>query len=144
MLATDGLDALGSHGGEGPRGFGGDSQIGPVVANAIQERVAEALENPEGTGAGMTEEDASILLTALEEISGAAAELSAAGDLASARESFFALTRPMAKYRKLAGDERTIVAYCSMVKKAWIQPRGEIVNPYYGQAMPRCGEVVGE
>jgi hypothetical protein len=50
----------------------------------------------------------------------------------------------MSRYRKLIGDDSVVVAYCPMEKKAWLQPDGEIENPYGGQAMPRCGRVVPE
>ncbi len=42
----------------------------------------------------------------------------------------------------MAGIEGTTVVFCPMAKKAWIQPEGEIGNPYLGQEMPTCGEVV--
>jgi hypothetical protein len=31
-----------------------------------------------------------------------------------------------------------------MAQKVWLQPKGEIGNPYYGQSMARCGEFVSE
>jgi hypothetical protein len=45
---------------------------------------------------------------------------------------------------KMVGGKGTIVAFCSMTKKSWLQPKGEIGNPYYGKSMPRCGEVVSK
>lgn len=81
---------------------------------------------------------------ALEEIEASALKLVDLTDLDAVREEFFLLTQPMARYRRLAGDKNTVVAYCSMAQKAWIQPAGEIGNPYYGKEMPKCGEVVGE
>ena len=36
------------------------------------------------------------------------------------------------------------VAFCSMTQKVWLQPSGEIGNPYYGQSMARCGEFVSQ
>lgn len=83
-------------------------------------------------------------VAALGEIEYSAMELAQASDLTAAREGLFGLTKPMAKYRKLTGDQSTVVAYCPMAQKAWIQPEGEIGNPYLGQEMPNCGEVVGE
>jgi hypothetical protein len=82
--------------------------------------------------------------TALLEIQESASMLAHASSLESAREEFFVLTRSMAMVRKLAGDRSTLVAYCSMAQKAWIQPEGEIGNPYMGRKMPRCGEIVGD
>jgi hypothetical protein len=41
-------------------------------------------------------------------------------------------------------EPNTVVVYCAMAEKVWIQPKGEIGNPYYGQSMARCGEVVSK
>lgn len=123
----------------------GDSMGGIVEhAKSIEKQAGGLLTNFEAAKTGVPEGDVAVLEAALQEIESAASKLSAAGDLTSAREAFFALTKPMAKYRKLAGDDETIVAYCPMAQKAWIQPEGEIRNPYLGQEMPTCGEVVGE
>jgi hypothetical protein len=80
----------------------------------------------------------------LEEIRSAASSLSSAENLASTRGDYFALTKPMARYRYLTGHQDTVIAYCPMAQKAWIQPKGEIGNPYLGQEMPKCGDVVKE
>ncbi len=53
-----------------------------------------------------------------------------------------ALALPV-RYRQLAGDTTTAVAYCPMAKKPWLQKEGEAIgNPYYGQKMPGCGSFV--
>ena len=36
------------------------------------------------------------------------------------------------------------VAFCSMAQKVWLQPSGEIGNPYYGQSMAWCGKFVSQ
>lgn len=113
-------------------------------ALAIRDQAAQLLADPPGVEVGVPEQDAGELDSVLEEIETAAEKLADAADLEAARAGFSALTKPLARYRKLAGDDQTIVAYCSMARKAWIQPSGEIGNPYMGQRMPRCGEVVGE
>ncbi len=78
-------------------------------------------------------------------ISGFARQLSEASDLESAREAFYELSKVMVQYRsKLGGEDLPVVAYCSMLKKSWLQPEGEIGNPYYGQSMAGCGEIVGK
>lgn len=33
--------------------------------------------------------------------------------------------------------------YCPMVKRSWLQPEGDVGNPYFGRKMPGCGNVVG-
>lgn len=79
----------------------------------------------------------------LAKISDAAGKLAEASDLDNAREAFYEISKLMVQYRsKAGGDGLPVVVYCSMAKKSWLQPEGEIGNPYYGQSMARCGEVV--
>jgi len=75
-------------------------------------------------------------------ISEAAAEFGEASDLETARQALYPLSKALVRYRKLATGDLPAVAYCPMAKKSWLQPSGEIGNPYYGQAMPTCGEIV--
>lgn len=112
-------------------------------AKAILEQATELAEGFSPAKAGVPESQGGDFEVALQEIQTAASSLAAAGDLVSAREDFFALTKPMVRYRKPSGTGGTIVAYCSMAQKAWIQPEGDIGNPYMGQKMPKCGEIVG-
>lgn len=74
----------------------------------------------------------------------AAEGLRAAVDIDGARESFGELSEAMVRYRQLVPDPQRVVVFCSMAQKVWLQPKGEIGNPYYGQSMARCGEVVAE
>lgn len=67
--------------------------------------------------------------------------LAKASDLASARAAFASLSDEMIKVRTADKGERPMVAYCSMEKKSWLQPKGEISNPYTGAGMRKCGEV---
>ena len=113
-------------------------------AKALEEKASSLDQNLTAEQAGVSAHDLEDCATALGDIETAAKRLAEASDLETAREEFFVLTKPMAKYRKLTGDETTIVAYCSMAQKAWIQPDQEIGNPYFGQEMPTCGEVIGE
>ena len=49
----------------------------------------------------------------------------------------------MVRYRAEVEGERPAVGYCPMAAKSWLQLDGEeIGNPYYGQSMASCGEVV--
>jgi len=109
-------------------------------AREIEKRAAEL-----GKDAGLADEavpDGSTQewLGLVEEIAAAAAQLGSAEELETAREAFFALSKPMGRYRKLVADGSTIVAFCPMEKKAWLQPDGEFENPYLGQEMPTCGQ----
>ena len=81
--------------------------------------------------------------TLLPEIAGAARELAAATDIAAAREAFYELSKALVRYRGEVEGERPAVVYCPMAAKSWLQLEAEeIGNPYYGQSMARCGEVV--
>jgi hypothetical protein len=111
-------------------------------ATALQQKAGSLLETFSAAKAGVPEAEASDTEATLQEIEAKAASLAATDDLVAAREDFFALTKPMARYRKLTSDDSTVVAYCSMAQKAWIQPEGDIGNPYLGQEMPTCGEVI--
>jgi len=72
----------------------------------------------------------------------AAAQLTSAGDIADAREKFGRLSEAIDAYMtglKLTPPEGVRVAVCPMVKKPWMQEGAAISNPYYGKAMPTCG-----
>jgi hypothetical protein len=113
-------------------------------AGAIEDQVKGLLEEFDAATSSVPEKEVATLKPVLEEIQAAASKLTGTDGLDSAREHFFSLTKPLVRFRKLSGDQTTIVAYCPMTQKAWIQPEGEIGNPYMGQQMPKCGEVVGE
>lgn len=78
------------------------------------------------------------------QIAEAARKLSVAKDLQTARDAFYELSKPMVRWREAAGSKSNVVAYCSMSKRSWLQPKGEIGNPYYGKSMATCGEVVSK
>lgn len=78
----------------------------------------------------------------LPELTEAATALSAAVPLDAAREAFYDLSKPLIRWRKAAGSDRPVVAYCPMAKRSWLQPKAGLGNPYYGQSMLTCGEVV--
>lgn len=74
----------------------------------------------------------------------AAEKLAGATDLEAARDAFHDLSEPLVRWRKEAG-EGPVVVYCSMKERSWLQiADDEIGNPYYGQAMARCGAVVSK
>jgi len=77
------------------------------------------------------------------EIAQSAVALATAEDISAARQAFGDLTKPLVRYRKAVGAERLKVAYCPMANKAWLQPEGEIGNPYYGSEMLTCGSFIG-
>jgi hypothetical protein len=65
-----------------------------------------------------------------------------AGDLERARHAFARLSDSLIEYRKTTTEEpKPIVAYCSMAKHSWLQPKGETTNPYLDASMRTCGEV---
>lgn len=72
-----------------------------------------------------------------------AGAVATARDLAAARAEFSALSDQMIKYRATLTGERPAIAYCAMEKKSWLQPRGNIGNPYL-PTMRACGEFKNE
>lgn len=76
------------------------------------------------------------------EVAKAAILLGSATDLAGAREAFYELSLPLVRLNELLAGERLKVVYCSMAKKSWLQRGEKVANPYHGQAMGDCGEVV--
>jgi hypothetical protein len=58
------------------------------------------------------------------------------------RAAFGSLSKALVRYRQLVPDPAPVVVFCSMAQEVWLQPEGEIGNPYYGQSMARCGDVV--
>lgn len=67
--------------------------------------------------------------------------LAAAKDLKGARLAFAALSDEMIRFRSSVKGDRPAVAYCSMEKKSWLQPKGAISNPYVDAGMRSCGEI---
>lgn len=111
-------------------------------AREIEKRAAEFRAAPELAEEAVSEDQVEEWAALLQEIGSAAVELAEANEIGQARELFFTLTKPVSRYRKLAGDRSTVVAYCPMAKQAWLQPDGEIENPYLGQEMPGCGRKI--
>ena len=73
----------------------------------------------------------------------AAKTVAAAPDLKAAREAFGPLSDAVIAAGKAEGwkDLSDVkLAYCPMVKQSWLQKGEKISNPYYGAAMPTCGE----
>jgi membrane fusion protein, copper/silver efflux system len=73
----------------------------------------------------------------------AAKRMEDAADLKGARDAFGALSDAVIAAGNAEGwkDVPDIkVAYCPMVNKSWLQKEGSVRNPYYGPAMPTCGE----
>ena len=111
-------------------------------ARSMEERTRALSANFSAEAAGVPDEKAAECEALLPELVTTASRLGDAADIGEAREAFFELSKPMGRYRKMAGIEGSMVVFCPMAKKAWIQPHGEIGNPYVGQEMPTCGEVI--
>lgn len=111
-------------------------------ARRIRAVVDAAFQDLDAASAGVPEarlDDVRALLPGIREGAG---RLEKAEGLPAAREAFADLFRLLVQYRGMLSSRRDIVAYCPMVKKSWLQPEGEIGNPYGGQEMTRCGTVV--
>ena len=113
-------------------------------AKAIQNRMDALVKDFDAEDAGVSAEKSAECKALLPEVSSAAAQLADAKGIDAVRNALFELSKPMGRYRKLAGIEGSMVVFCPMAKKAWIQPEGEIGNPYMGAEMPTCGRVIAD
>lgn len=113
-------------------------------ASAIARIANEAEKKFSPHAAGVKDADGNECIDLLGAVAKNAAALAKATDLAAARAAFSGLSEPMIRYREMAGGDRPVVVYCSMKKKTWLQPKGEIGNPYGGQKMARCGQVIAK
>ncbi len=111
-------------------------------AKAIADTAEALSQDFSAEKAGVHLDQAAAARQILPEMSQAATRLAEASDLGAAREALYPLSKALVRFRKLATGDLPAVAYCPMVKKSWLQPGGEIGNPYFGQAMPTCGEIV--
>jgi hypothetical protein len=114
----------------------------PTEARGIEQAVTDLQKRFGTSAAGVTGDKAGECQRLLPEIASAAHKLAEAKDLATARTAFGELSKPMVRYREMVSGTRPEVVYCPMAKKQWLQPAGTIGNPYLGQKMPTCGEIV--
>ena len=63
-------------------------------------------------------------------------------DLKAVRKNFKELSKPMAMWAGMSKPKGVDVVYCPMAKASWLQKKGKIRNPYYGQTMLSCGEFI--
>ena len=73
-------------------------------------------------------------------IAARARDVAKSANLNQAREAFAPLSDEMIKVRR-KGDPA--VYYCSMVRKSWLQKKGDVGNPY-AAGMEKCGELKAE
>ena len=115
----------------------GVNRHGAAIAEALRELQADF----SAESAGVTDEVATVVREKLDAMIAAADAIAGADSLQTAREAFYELSMPLVRWHAgVAGNLRPAVAYCPMHKKSWLQPDGEIGNPYGG--MPGCGEIV--
>jgi hypothetical protein len=76
-------------------------------------------------------------------IADCAQSIAVARELTDARRSFGALSDEMIKLRNTTKGARPSVYYCPMVKKSWLQAKGQVGNPY-DSTMALCGELKAE
>ena len=71
-----------------------------------------------------------------------AESLSKAKDLEAARAAFKLMSNSLIEFARSHNATGTYhVAYCPMAKASWLQTGTTVVNPYFGKAMPHCGQI---
>ncbi len=114
------------------------------AARGIHRLSTELEDSLDPQTAGISPENVEELREILPSIQESSSELAKAAAISEARESFGELSKALVQYRRLVTGPVPAVAFCSMAQKVWLQPSGEIGNPYYGQSMARCGEFVSQ
>ena len=74
-------------------------------------------------------------------VAAAAAKIERASSITDARKAFGESSEAMRAALLIAERDDFLVVYCPMVKLHWLQPKGELRNPY-GASMPNCGRVI--
>lgn len=103
------------------------------LANAIQKVDIKSL----------TEAEHKVFIPLQDKLSADAKDISQSKDLAKQRIYFASLSDNiylLAKEVKLS-EQPIYRDYCPMKKKYWLSSESAIKNPYFGKAMPTCGEV---
>jgi len=79
------------------------------------------------------------------EIAAGAGVLAQQTTIADARRAFGTMSEAIVASVKngavVVGDDIR-VGYCPMVRKSWLQKDGAVANPYYGEKMLTCGELI--
>jgi len=110
----------------------GISDLAKKIADA-----SKTLDTKEVTG-----EHAAHFMKIPSELNKAAEEVSKAKDLESARFHFKKISQTMAMWAGMSKPQNLNVMYCPMAKASWLQTGKKVHNPYYGQKMLSCGEMV--
>ena len=117
----------------------GVNEHGAAVAVALRALKADF----SAERAGVSPDVASAVQSKLDDMIATADELARAASLQAARDAFYELSMPLVRWHSgVDQSARPAVAYCPMHKRSWLQPDGEIGNPYGN--MPRCGEIVSK
>ena len=111
-------------------------------ALAMEKATRKLMADFDAERAGVPEDETGIVREALPELAEASAKLARARGIAAARDAFHAVSKPMVRYRSAVSEPGTVVVYCPMAERGWIQGGGPVANPYYGKSMLRCGTVL--
>jgi hypothetical protein len=123
----------------------GDSWSAETIGTAqrLRQEISALASKPTAEAAAVPAAKLPAVRGLLPEVAEAAAALAAAKDIETARDAFYRLSMPLVRWRASTGHGPA-VAFCSMAKRSWLQPAGkQIGNPYYGQRMAKCGQLVG-
>ncbi len=127
------------------RTLSSDSADGLAEPARALASAAKSLTTPAGLAAlGIASENHESAKRSLSELATAAESLAGAKDIAKARDAFYAISLPLVRVREWSKGERPSVAFCPHAKRSWLQPRGKLLNPYYGAEMLHCGAFVSD
>ncbi|KFF01013.1 hypothetical protein IX39_10445 [Chryseobacterium formosense] len=72
--------------------------------------------------------------------------ISLAKNIEAQRKPFYKLSEVMISiaHENKISDKTIFVQYCPMAKGSWLSNEKQIINPYYGSSMLKCGSVKSE
>jgi protein SCO1 len=123
------------------------SSSSPLVAPALAIQIALSRDTMVGVVADAKAiRDAAAALGAPgAAIAAAAGDLAAQTTIADARKAFGTMSEAIVASVNSGAiplGDGVRVGYCPMVRKSWLQKDGPVANPYYGQKMLSCGELI--
>ncbi|MDA8402926.1 MAG: DUF3347 domain-containing protein [Desulfobacteraceae bacterium] len=134
-----------------------DAAMQPVLAEYLKiidqlasdktDGVADAAKKIEGLAGSVspslvTGEHAAHYASIPGKIAECAKKMAAAKDIESFRTALVDLSKPMVMWASMSKPSGINVIYCAMKPGTWLQKGATIHNPYYGAAMPSCGEII--
>jgi Cu(I)/Ag(I) efflux system membrane fusion protein len=110
-----------------------------LLAADLPEADKQYLASYEKVRTALSSDDLALAKTAAAGLGDSGKDVAKSSSLEAARAGFGVVSEKAAKLA--AGQSGYYVVHCPMANKDWVQTSKTISNPYFGKAMPDCGEI---